>query len=157
MTTLAYAGTYHPRLGKMFIVSPPVVWHVPIEAAQGFYSGEFLVRTSGYAAAYASAGTKIFGVAKEDAPAAAGEVEVLVCTSMTGIRIPVHHDTITSSDIEVGDMGNATYDLNVVAHPHWYVDKALSGAAVTIQQFIDPVGTVNGHVIITVNYDTREV
>lgn len=153
----AYALTYAPRLGKMLDTTPPVVWHVPIEASQGFSAGEFLVRTSGYAVAYASAGTKIFGVAKEDAPSAAGEVEVLVCTAMTGIRIPVHDVTASNSDIEADDHGNATYDLNKVTNPYWYVDKATSGAAVTIQQFISAVGTVNGHVIITVNYDTREV
>ena len=159
MTTLAYAGTYHPRLGKMFDATPPVVWHCPVAAAEGLYAGDFVLRTSGLIVEYASAGSALLGILKEDTPVAAGEVEVLVCTPMTGIRIPVHHDTILSSDIEEADHGKATYDLNFVGGnaPHWYVDKATTGTAVTIQQFVDPVGTVNGHVLITVNYGTREV
>lgn len=153
----AYALTYTPRLGKMIDATPPVVWHCPIGASIGFSAGEFVLRTSGLVVAYASAGTKILGVAKEDAPTAAGECEVLVCTGMTAIMIPVHDTTPGNSDIEEDDHGNATFDLNFVTNPFWYVDKALSGAAVTIQQFINAVGTINGKVLITVNYDTREV
>jgi hypothetical protein len=45
----------------------------------------------------------------------------------------------------------------LLTSPYWHIDKEESGAIVTVQQFVDPVGTVNGIVLATVNYGTREV
>lgn len=153
----AYAGTYHPRLGKMFNTTPPVVWHCPIEASQGLYTGCFVVRTLGYVVEYASAGAMCLGILKENTPSAAGEVEVLIATGMTGILVPVHDSTDDNADIEIGNFGNATYDLNFVASPHWYVDKDMSGSTITIQQFKDALGVLHGLVLITINAGVREV
>jgi len=153
----AYAGTFHPRLGKMIDATPPVVWHCPVAAAEGLYSGDFVVRTSGLIVEYASAGAICLGILMEDTPTAAGDVAVLVATEMTLFKVPVHHGTASSADIEEADHGNTAYDLNFVAAPHWYVDKALTGATVTIQQFFDVVGTVNGIVLVQINTGVREV
>ena len=153
----AYAGTFHPRLGKMFNATPPVVWHCPVEASGGLYSGDFVVRTSGYIVEYASAGAICLGILKEDTPSAAGEVEVLIATGQTGILVPVHDVTASNSDIEADDHGCPTYDLNFVTAPHWYVDKAMSGATITVQQFRGALAEVNGLVLITINTGVREV
>jgi len=158
MTTLAYSGTFTPCLGKMLDATPPVVWHCPVGAAGGFLMGDFVVRTTGLVVVCATTvATQILGIAKEDAPSAAGEVAVLVLTGMTAFKIPVHHETVGRADIEEADHGNATYDLVLLSSPYWHIDKEESGATVTVQQFVDPVGTVNGIVLATINYGTREV
>jgi len=153
-----YAGTYKARLGKMFIVTPPVVWTLPIQAAQTFVSGEFVYRSGGYVVTCADDPQQILGIAKADAPQADGEIEVLIATGMTGIKIPVHHTTPGNADIEIGNLGTEYQLAHVAGTGVWYVDKDnTESPSVRIQQFIDALGTVNGKVIVTVNYDIREV
>ena len=154
----AYAGTWRPRLGKMIDATPPVVWHCPITSGLSILPGDFVVRTTGLVVTLAQAGTLTLGIAMEPAPTAAGDIAVLVATGQTLFSLPVHHGTVGSSDIEEANMGVSTYDLAYVTLPYWYIDKEGTAAVnVTIHQFKDAVGTVNGIVLASVNYDHREV
>jgi len=154
-----YARAYKPCLGKMIDASPPVVWHCPVAGSEGFVVGDLVYRSGGYLTVCATTiATEILGIAKEDEPAAAGEVAVLVLTGMTAFKIPVHHATPGDAVIVVTDHGNITYDLELVASPYWYINIGASTThIVTIQQFIEPIGTANGLVLATINAEKREV
>jgi len=153
-----YAGTYAPRLGRMMDGSPPVVWNMPIAAAEGIVAGEFVDRTSGLIVTTAVDDTKTLGIALEASPTLAGKILVLVATAQTLFMAPIHHGTESSADIEEADMGKATYDIHFNTLPYWYVDKeGTAGVVVTIHNFVDPVGTVNGLVLFSITYGCREV
>lgn len=154
-----YAGTYAPRLGSMIDGSPPVVWNMPIAASAGIVAGEFVDRTNGLIVTTAVDDTKVLGLALEASDlAAAGDILVLVATAQTLFMAPIHHGTEGSADIEEADMGVATYDLHFNTLPYWYVDKeGTAGVVVTIHKFVDPVGTVNGLVLFSINVASREV
>lgn len=155
-----YAGTYHARLGKMIDGTPPVVWRLPIAAAQVFVANEFVYRSSGLVVTCADSPAMVLGLALEAAPQADGFVNVLIATAQTAFKLLVHNSNdATAIDIEEADLGTATFDLAHVAGTGvWYIDKYLTAVDdVTIQQFIDPVGTDNGAVLATINYGIREV
>jgi len=138
--------------------TPPVVWHLPIAAAQSIVAGEFVDRTLGYIVTTAVDDTVTLGIALEDSPVAAGHILVLVATGQTLFMLPIHHGTESSADIEAGDLGKATYDLHFNSLPYWYVDKeGTAGIVVTVHKFVDPVGTVNGLVLFSINRASREV
>jgi len=155
----AYARAYKPCLGKMIDASPPVVWHCPVAGSAGFNVGDLVYRSGGYLTICATTiATEILGIAKEAEPSAAGEVPVLVLTGMTAFKIPVHHATPGSDVIVITDHGNITYDLELVASPYWYINiGATTTHIVTIQQFVEAVGTTNGVVLATINAEVREV
>jgi len=138
--------------------SPPVVWNCPIAADEGIVAGEFVHRSSGLIITTPVADTKTLGIALEPSPELAGNILVLIATGQTLFMAPIHHGTESSADIEEADFGKATYDLHFNTLPYWYVDKeGTTAVVVTIQKFVDPVGTVNGLVLFTINYGCREV
>jgi len=161
----AYAGTYHARLGKMIDATPPVIWTLSLGATQTFVAGEFVYRSGGYVVTCADSPTMVLGLALEAATsgdAGAYEVKVLIATAMTAFKIPVHHTTPANAVIEItdkGKLGSSSFDLAHVAGTGvWYIAKHLTTADdVTIQQFIDPLATLNGKVLATINYAIREV
>jgi len=155
----AYAGTYKARLGKMIDATPPVVWTCPIQAAQVFVANEFVYRSGGYVVTCADSPTAVLGLSMAAAPQADGEVEVLIATAQTLFKLCVHHTTPGNADIEIGDLGAATYDLeHVAATGVWHIAKHTTTVDdVTIHQFIDALGTVNGKVLASINYGVREV
>jgi len=142
----------------MIDTSPPVVWTLPIEAAQVFVADEFVYRSGGYVVTCADEPGTVLGLAKEAAPQADGEVEVLIATAMTAFILCVHDTTVETSIIDATDMGVATYSLvHLAGSGLWYIDKNGTGAEITIQQFVDAVGTTYGRVLATIVPGTREV
>jgi len=139
--------------------TPPVVWNCPIAASGTVKVGDFVIRTSGLVVACAAGGTLTLGIALEPAPTAAGNILILVATGQTLFMLPIHHGTESSADIEAADMDMVkTYDLSVETLPYWFIDKEGSaGIGVKIHKFVDPLGTVNGLVLASIDYDHREV
>ncbi len=154
-----YAGTYAPRIGSMMDGTPPVVWNCPIAASQTVKAGDFVVRTNGLVVTCAADGTMTLGIAMEDAPDDEGKILIGVATAQTLFMLPVHHGTPGNAVIEAADTDvTKTYDLSYETLPYWFVDKEGSaGIGVKIHKFVDPLATLNGLVLASIDYDHREV
>jgi len=143
----------------MMYSTPPVIWDCPIAAAQTVKAGDFVVRTNGLVVTCAVDGTMTLGIAMEAAPTLAGKILILVATEQTLFMLPVHHGTPGNAVIEAADTDvTKTYDLSYATLPYWFIDKEGSaGIGVKIHKFVDPLGTLNGLVLASIDYDHREV
>ena len=151
---------FRARLARTISGDPPPVDHWPEAAAQTFKAGDLVFRSGGYVTICGTDPALIGGIAQEDAHndvyAGTHTIAVTLINADTLIRMQIHHVTPGSSVIAVTDRGT-DYGITVSSNV-WYVDKAKTStyARVRVQEFIDPVGTLDGEVAVQFLAANRE-
>lgn len=155
------ALTQRARLHKMLrSQETPLIWNLPEAVTQVFKAGDLVYRVDGYVTICADDPQQVLGLAMEnahsDVSAGLHYVDVLVFTESTLIKMHVHHGTPANAVIEVADHGKL-YELAATTNI-WHVLKSgVTSPSVRVQEFIDPVGTLNGFVGVTFLSTIREV
>ena len=150
-----YDAEYKARIRAMLHgVNMTEVFTWPEAATQTFVKQDLVYLSSGYVTVCGTNPSVIAGLAMQDGNDDTSDgdhdTEVGVLTGLTLLAMEVHSGTPANADIEAADLG-ASYGITAVSNA-WYVDKDKTGgdARVKIVDFIDPVGTVNGRVLVQV-------
>ena len=137
----------------------PIIRTFPEAASQTFKEGDLVFRSGGYLTICGSDPALILGIAMQDAhntTAGLYNDDVLIIDGLTWILMQVYHATPANDKIEAADLGKL-YEI-AVASNCWYVDKGYTSAnRVVVQQFFDPLGTIEGLVYCSVLPANREV